>query len=158
MLVLGLGIGASGVVLSLARVVVLQPLPYGDPDRLVLLWNAREPGETTWLSAQEVVSYGRDARDAARTSRPTRRTTSSLTDGGEPERVVSAAVTPELFDTLQRCAARSAAPSSAADAAAGAFGPGRHRPRPVAAPIRRRSRPSSAAACSSTGGRAPWSG
>ena len=61
-LVLGLGIGASGVVLGLARVVVLQPLPYGDPERLVAVWNAREPGETTWLSAQEVVSYGREAR------------------------------------------------------------------------------------------------
>ncbi len=79
-LVLGLGIGASAVVLSLARVVVLQPLPYGAPDQLVLLWNAREPGETTWLSAQEVVSYQRDAatlQDVAAYAT----STASLTDG-----------------------------------------------------------------------------
>jgi putative ABC transport system permease protein len=98
-LVLGLGIGASGVVLSLARVVVLQPLPYAEPGRLVLLWNAREPGETTWLSAQEVVSYGRDAAALQRVDAYTT-TSGSLTGGGEPERVTSAATTPGLFETL----------------------------------------------------------
>ena len=43
-LVLGLGIGASGVVLSLARVVVLQPLPYGNPERLVLILERTRAG------------------------------------------------------------------------------------------------------------------
>ncbi len=98
-LVLGLGIGASAVVLGLARVVVLQPLPYGDPDRLVAVWNDEAPGETTWLSAQEVVSYGREARTLERIAAYTT-TTSALTDGDEPERVTSAAVTPRLFETL----------------------------------------------------------
>ena len=120
-LVLGLGIGASGVVLSLARVVVLKPLPYGDPDRLVLIWNAREPGETTWLSAQEVTSYRRDARAFDEVAAYTT-TASSLTDGGEPERVVSAAVTPELFDTL-RVPALVGRTFSSADVAAGVSGP-----------------------------------
>ena len=120
-LVLGLGIGASGVVLSLARVVVLQPLPYGDPDRLVVAWNAREAGETTWLSAQEVVSYGRDldvieGMDAYTT------TTSGLTDGETPERVVSAAVTPGLFSRLQVNPLLGRT-FDAADAAAGADAP-----------------------------------
>ena len=98
-LVLGLGIGASAVVLGLARVVVLQPLPYGDPDRLVAVWNDEAPGETTWLSAQEVVSYGRETRTLERIAAYTT-TTSALTDGDEPERVTSAAVTPRLFETL----------------------------------------------------------
>jgi len=120
-LVLGLGVGASAVVLSLARVVVLQPLPYGDPDRLVVIWNAREPGETTWLSAQEVVSYLRDAATLERVA-AYGTTNASLTGGGEPERVVSAAVTPELFDTLQ-VPALVGRTFAAADAAAGASGP-----------------------------------
>jgi putative ABC transport system permease protein len=120
-LVLGLGIGASAVVLSLARVVVLQPLPYAAPDRLVLLWNAREPGETTWLSAQEVASYQRDAATLQDVAAYVT-TTSSLTDGDEPERVVSASVTPELFATLgvAPTLGRVFAP---ADVAAGAAGP-----------------------------------
>ncbi len=119
--VLGLGIGASAVVLSLARVVVLQPLPYGDPDRLVVIWNAREPGETTWLSAQEVVSYGRDAATLASVDAYVT-TNASLTGGGEPERVVSAAVTPTLFDTL-RVAPLVGRTFGADDAAARGAGP-----------------------------------
>jgi putative ABC transport system permease protein len=120
-LVLGLGIGASAVVLSLARVVVLQPLPYRTPERLVLLWNAREPGDTTWLSAQEVVSYQRDAATLQDVAAYTT-TTTSLTDGDEPERVVSASVTPDLFTML------GVAPSigrgfGPEDVAAGAAGP-----------------------------------
>ena len=120
-LVLGLGIGASAVVLSLARVVVLQPLPYGAPDQLVLLWNAREPGETTWLSAQEVVSYQRDAATLQDVAAYVT-TTGSLTDGDEPERVVSASVTPALFDTLRvtPVVGRTFAPG---DVDAGASGP-----------------------------------
>lgn len=120
-LVLGLGVGASAVVLSLARVVVLQPLPYGDPDRLVAIWNAGEPGETTWLSAQEVVSYGRDAGSLASVDAYLT-TNASLTGAGEPERVVSAAVTPGLFDTL-RVTPVLGRTFAAADAAAGAAGP-----------------------------------
>jgi putative ABC transport system permease protein len=120
-LVLGLGIGASGVVLSLARVVVLQPLPYGDPDRLVVVWNAREPGETTWLSAQEVVSYGRDL-DVIEEMDAYTTTTSGLTEGELPERVVSAAVTPGLFATL-RVSPILGRTFAAADAAAGADAP-----------------------------------
>ena len=120
-LVLGLGIGASAVVISLARVVVLQPLPYGEPDRLVLLWNAREPGDTTWLSAQEVVSYRRDAATLQDVAAYVT-TTSSLTGGAEPERVVSASVTPELFDTL-RVTPLVGRPLTSADVEAGADGP-----------------------------------
>src|SRR4051812_44002685 len=37
-LALGLGIGSSTAVFSLLQSVVLRPLPYADPDRLVMLW------------------------------------------------------------------------------------------------------------------------
>ena len=37
--VLGLGIGASAFGFNLLSTVLLRPLPYGDPDRLVLFWS-----------------------------------------------------------------------------------------------------------------------
>src|SRR5687768_1950923 len=37
-LTLGLGIGASTAIFSMLNVIVLQPLPYRDPSRVVVLW------------------------------------------------------------------------------------------------------------------------
>ena len=38
-LVLGLGTGAATVVYTIIDTVLLRPLPYGEPDRLVKFWD-----------------------------------------------------------------------------------------------------------------------
>jgi putative ABC transport system permease protein len=99
-LTLALGIGANTAIFSLVKAVVLQPLPYADADRLVMVWNRQQDrGETTWLSGPESRDYqaalGTFERFAAYTN-----STGNLTGGIEPERVFLAAVTPNLFETL----------------------------------------------------------
>jgi putative ABC transport system permease protein len=99
-LTLALGIGANTAIFSLVKAVLLQPLPFGTPERLVMLWGDRSKGETTWLSGPEIQDYQRQGATftdvAAYTS-----SAANLTGGQEPARVITAVVTPNLFATLR---------------------------------------------------------
>ena len=99
-LTLALGIGANTAIFSLVRSVLLRPLPFGDPDRLVLIWNTREKDETTHLSTSEVKSYGGESR-AFESVAGYMSGAANLTGGLEPERVIRNYVTPNLFQTLR---------------------------------------------------------
>ena len=95
---LALGIGANTAVFSLVQTVLLRPLPYDDASRVVMVWGP-DRAETTWLSLQEVVNYGRESKTLAAMS-GYQELDANLTGGQEPERVRAAAVTPNLFDVL----------------------------------------------------------
>jgi putative ABC transport system permease protein len=105
LLTLALGIGANTAIFSIVKSVLLRPLPYGDPGRLVMIWRGGDKGETTWLSATEVKGYAEEAGVFAQLAAYTS-TAANLTGGEEPERVIAAAVTPNLFQTLGVAAAR----------------------------------------------------
>jgi putative ABC transport system permease protein len=97
---LGLGIGANTAIFSLIRAVILQPLPYGEPVSVVMVWKTNEPGEVTHLSVQEVTSYRQEASTLQGLAAYTE-TDANFTGGQEPERVRVAAVTPDLFALLR---------------------------------------------------------
>jgi putative ABC transport system permease protein len=99
-LTLALGIGANTAIFSLVKTVLLRPLPYGEADRLVMIWGNRDKGETTWLSIPEVHSYVTESSAFASVASYTS-TAANLTGGAEPERVIVALVTPNLFRTLR---------------------------------------------------------
>jgi putative ABC transport system permease protein len=89
---LALGIGAASAVHAVVHPLLLRPLPFPDPERLVTLDVALIPGEYG-LIREHVTSF-----DIAALYRPG--AAFGLSGDGEAERVVGAETTPELFSTV----------------------------------------------------------
>jgi len=98
-LTLALGIGATTALFSVVKAVLLTPLPYGNPDRIAVLWSAWTGFDQTWLSYDEFEAYDSEIRafenvglfdDGA----------VNLTEGGEPERIRAGFVTEDVFGIL----------------------------------------------------------
>src|SRR5262245_10551632 len=101
-LTLGLGIGANTAIFSVVNAVLLQPLPYGDPDRLVWMWgNIRNGGNRASVSPPDFIDY-RAQNSVFEHFGASFSVGSSvnLTGGGEPERLNGRIVTANYFDAL----------------------------------------------------------
>jgi len=102
-LALGLGIGANSAIFSVIDAVLLRPLPYEEPDRLVKLWmhfaGIGVPKDQNWVSAPEFV----DLRDQNKSFSHIAATSSddyNLKIGAMPETVEGAAVSASFFPLL----------------------------------------------------------
>ena len=113
---LALGIGANTAVFSLVKAALLDPLPYGDADRLTVIWGP-DRSETTHLSLQEVFAYARESRSFIDIA-GYQEFDASFTGGSEPEMVRAGSATPNLFD-VTRTAAFIGRAFTAADTAGG---------------------------------------
>ena len=101
-LVVALGIGTTTAIFSVVYGVMLRPLPYDEPERLVALWS-RVPG-----AAQRVRVNAADQRvlvasntvfdDIALATAPQN---FNLTGSGEPERVVAARLSSNFLSVLR---------------------------------------------------------
>jgi putative ABC transport system permease protein len=99
-LVLGIGIGAVSLMFSTFNAVVLQPLPFEEPDRLVWVWGSSERMPRNTMSYSDYVDY-RDGTDAFESLAASMfRRTRVLTGGDGAERVVTCPVSANLFTTL----------------------------------------------------------
>lgn len=55
---LGLGLGAATAIFSVVRAVLLAPLPYEQPDRLVAVWSQWNASDRTWVASIDVRDVG----------------------------------------------------------------------------------------------------
>ena len=99
LLTLALGIGATTAVYSVVRHVLLAPLPYRDADHVAVIWSKWRGFDKTWLSDAEAADYKThiSAFEDAGTWGVQQ---VNLTGEGDPARVGSAIVTPNLFSVL----------------------------------------------------------
>src|ERR1700722_1589208 len=100
LLSLAIGIGANTAVFSVANALLLRPLPYGNPDRLVILWN-RSPGldiAEDWFSTAQYfdVTSTQSFEQVALAIGGNE----SLTGDGDPERVGTIHVSSSLLPML----------------------------------------------------------
>jgi putative ABC transport system permease protein len=96
---LGLGIGTASAMFSVVRAVLMAPLPYRQPDRLVTVWSRWTAFDRTWLSTADVLDFKARSRaikdiavwDSGRVT---------LTGVGDAMRVSAGDVTANIFDVL----------------------------------------------------------
>ncbi|HET7273641.1 MAG TPA: ABC transporter permease [Longimicrobiaceae bacterium] len=98
-LTLALGIGATTAIFSVVSGVVLNPLPYAEPDRLVRIWETTPEGDDFTASEPNYLDFAEQNRTFAEMA-AYKQAPLSLTGDGEPERLEGMAVTHTLFPLL----------------------------------------------------------
>ncbi len=98
---LALGIGANTAIFSVIDGVLLKPLPYAEPERLVAVWQTA-PGvniEDLNASVADYFTYREESRTFADVAMWAGRSV-TVTEGGEPERVEGVAMTFRMLPLL----------------------------------------------------------
>jgi putative ABC transport system permease protein len=102
-LTLALGIGANTAIFSVVSAVMLRPLPYEDPDRLVTLWERKaEVGdERNPPSAANIVDWRAGSRSFEGIALYNGHGQFNLSGNESPERVAGASISANLFEVLK---------------------------------------------------------
>lgn len=104
LVVLALGIGANTAIFTIVNGVLLKPLPYRDPGRLVMVWHtppqASFPGIKRFaVSAANFIDWRRQQHGFERMG-IVQYQPFALTGGGDPEHLDAARVSAGFFETL----------------------------------------------------------
>src|ERR1041385_6131332 len=101
LITLALGIGANSAIFSVVNAVVLRPLPYAEPDRLVMLWETMPGSDRRSVAPGNFVDW----RDQNRTFEKLAATyygNFNLSGEGESERIDGATITSNFMEVLDR--------------------------------------------------------
>jgi hypothetical protein len=96
-LTLALGIGANTAIFSAVNAVLLRPLPWPDPDRLVMVYGTRGAQGQQGVAYQDFLDWRRETRSFAQLG-VVRFQSVNLTGGDRPDRLVGAFVSASFLD------------------------------------------------------------
>ena len=98
-LTIGIAIGAATAVFSVVDAVLLRPLPYPDPDRLVVVWEGEDPARRPDAAP---INYRllAEHNEAFASLAAVAELGTTLEDGTSPEKIVGRRVTAGFFDVL----------------------------------------------------------
>jgi predicted permease len=94
--VLALGIGGTVAMFSVVDAVLVKPLPFPEPDRIVQVWEAPHPGAVTATTVPQFLAWKHSAAifDALAAEQPI---SAALNDKGGPTRLSGKLVTSDYF-------------------------------------------------------------
>jgi putative ABC transport system permease protein len=101
---LTLGIGANTAIFTIVHAVLLKPLPYAEPDRLVMLWstNAMEHRDRDTVAPRDFIDFRSASAFSELHATYGFLVPSTMTSSAGAEQVVVSVVTPGTFEMLGR--------------------------------------------------------
>jgi hypothetical protein len=99
LLTLALGIGANTAIFTVVNAVLLRPLPFAEPNRLVVVRETYGQGQTGSVSGPNFLDWRERSRDFAGMT-AIRVSLRALVGDGEPEEIFTAMVTSDFFQVL----------------------------------------------------------
>ena len=102
-LALAFGIGATSVVFSITNAVLLRPLPYNQPDKLVMIWeyDVKEGNPFGAVAPHDWMDFRDQSEVFEQLAAFTRTGKVNLTGLDEPLRITTARVSPDCFPMLR---------------------------------------------------------
>ncbi len=98
--VLALGIGATTAIFSVVNAVLLRPLPFAGPDRLVMVWERQPSGRTNVIQTQNFLDWRARNRSFSEIS-AIYGISMNLAGDGEPVQVPGMRITAGFFEILR---------------------------------------------------------
>jgi len=97
---LALGIGANSAIFSVVNELLLRPLPFRDPDRIVMLWEVTPEGRHQNTTSRANFRAWRDQSTNYENIAAFSDQRFTLTGDGEPEEVSGQLAVPDIFKVL----------------------------------------------------------
>src|SRR5262249_39830681 len=98
-LTLALGIGANTAIFSVVDGVLLKPLPYKDPDRLLIVWEKPPGGGNNVVSTANFLDW-KQQNHVFEAMAASGSDVFNLTEAGEPDQIVGRRVSANFFQVL----------------------------------------------------------